>query len=177
MPARRIGQTATFFPEIRRAVMCSSGVSISISSSARPFVASYVRSSVSSFTSLPRHLRRRRDVAEQAELVLNEGCVTSVTVGVRGGWQLERSMYLRALSAEGRKGAHAGIQRPSRAGAALRAASAARSALASSAATMIRPTSRTSSSLNPRIVTAGRSDPYAGCDGRWPLVGQEWCSG
>ena len=50
-PARRIGQMATFFPEIRVAVMCSSGVSISTSSSARLFVASYVRSRVSSLTS------------------------------------------------------------------------------------------------------------------------------
>ena len=40
IPARRIGQTATFLPEIRRAAMCSSGVSISTSSSARSFVAS-----------------------------------------------------------------------------------------------------------------------------------------
>jgi hypothetical protein len=40
MPARRIGQTATFFPEIRRADVHSSGVSISTSSCARSFVAS-----------------------------------------------------------------------------------------------------------------------------------------
>src|SRR5574338_186882 len=50
-PARRMGQTATFLPEIRRAVVRSSGVSISISSSARSFVASYVSRSVSSLTS------------------------------------------------------------------------------------------------------------------------------
>ena len=40
MPARRIGQTATFFPEMRCAVIASSGVSISASSVAKSFVAS-----------------------------------------------------------------------------------------------------------------------------------------
>src|SRR5215211_4751491 len=50
-PARRIGQTATFLPEIRWTVIRSSGVSISTSSVASSFVASYVRSRVSSFTS------------------------------------------------------------------------------------------------------------------------------
>jgi hypothetical protein len=39
-PARRIGQIATFLPEMRVAVIRSSGVSISTCSSARPFVAS-----------------------------------------------------------------------------------------------------------------------------------------
>src|ERR671918_2865706 len=51
MPARRIGHTATFFPEIRGTVVRSSGVSISTSSVASSFVASYVRRSVTSFTS------------------------------------------------------------------------------------------------------------------------------
>ena len=43
IPARRIGQTATFFPEIRSTVVRSSGVEISTSSVARSFVASYVQ--------------------------------------------------------------------------------------------------------------------------------------
>ena len=51
MPARRIGQTATFLPEMRCALIRSSGVSISICSSASVFVASYVSSNVSSLTS------------------------------------------------------------------------------------------------------------------------------
>src|ERR671919_476201 len=50
-PARRIGQTATFLPEMRGTVVRSSGVEISTSSVASSFVASYVRSRVSSFTS------------------------------------------------------------------------------------------------------------------------------
>ena len=40
IPARRIGQTATFFPEMRRTVVRSSGVSTSTVSVARSFVAS-----------------------------------------------------------------------------------------------------------------------------------------
>ena len=51
-PARKTGQIATFFPEIRCAVMVSSGVSISAPSVGMSFVASYVRSSVISFASL-----------------------------------------------------------------------------------------------------------------------------
>ena len=51
-PARRTGHTATFLPEIRCAVIGSSGVSISDGSVGMSFVASYVRSSVTSFTSL-----------------------------------------------------------------------------------------------------------------------------
>jgi hypothetical protein len=52
IPARSTGQTATFLPEIRCAVIRSSGVSISASSVAMSFVASYVSSSVISFASL-----------------------------------------------------------------------------------------------------------------------------
>ncbi len=51
-PARSTGQTATFLPWIRCAVMRSSGVSISWSSVGKSFVASYVSSSVISFASL-----------------------------------------------------------------------------------------------------------------------------
>ena len=51
MPARSTGQTATFLPLIRCAVILSSGVSISCGSVGMSFVASYVSSSVSSFTS------------------------------------------------------------------------------------------------------------------------------
>ncbi len=40
IPARRIGQIATFFPEIRWTIVRSSGVEISISSVARSLVAS-----------------------------------------------------------------------------------------------------------------------------------------
>ena len=80
IPARRIGQTATFLPEIRRAVVRSSGVSISTSSSAsvlRRLVREEQRQLVDE---LPEHLRRRGDVAQQAELVLDERVATSVTV-------------------------------------------------------------------------------------------------
>ncbi len=51
-PARRTGQTATFLPEMRCAVIRSSGVSISWSSVGKSFVASYVNNSVISFSSL-----------------------------------------------------------------------------------------------------------------------------
>jgi hypothetical protein len=40
MPARRIGQTATFFPEMRSAEVHCSGVSMSTVSVASSFVAS-----------------------------------------------------------------------------------------------------------------------------------------
>ena len=43
MPARRIGQTATFFPGIRSAIVLSSGVSTSTSSTPISLVASGVR--------------------------------------------------------------------------------------------------------------------------------------
>ena len=52
MPARSTGHTATFLPEMRCAVIRSSGVSISASSVGMSFVASYVRSSVISLASL-----------------------------------------------------------------------------------------------------------------------------
>ena len=74
-PARRIGQTATFLPEIRRALIRSSGVSISTSSSAsvlRRLVGQEQRQLVDELTE---HLRRRRDVAQQAELVPDERVV------------------------------------------------------------------------------------------------------
>ena len=51
-PARKTGQTATFFPEMRGTVARSSGVSTSTASIGKSFVASYVSSSVTSSTSL-----------------------------------------------------------------------------------------------------------------------------
>ena len=123
-PARRIGQIATFLPEMRRAVVCSSGVSISTSSSARSFVASYVRSSVSSFDELPEHLRRRRHVAQEAELVLDER-VAHLGDAARRGRGDERSRTGLSLLAVGevrRVAAEAGIERALSHSASLRAA-------------------------------------------------------
>ena len=73
MPARRIGQTATFLPEMRGTVVRSSGVETSTSSVARSFVASYVSRSVSSLTSRRKSAVDVDCVAEQAELVEREG--------------------------------------------------------------------------------------------------------
>ena len=72
IPARRIGQTATFFPEIRRAAVASSGVSIIdalVREILRRLVGEQERELVDE---LPEHLRRRRHVAKQAELVRDE---------------------------------------------------------------------------------------------------------
>ena len=79
IPARKTGHTATFFPEIRCAVIPSSGVSISASSVGKSFVASYVSSSVTSLTSFRKWtvgvaLSRRYE-----SLCWTSGCVTSVT--------------------------------------------------------------------------------------------------
>ena len=78
-PARRIGQTATFFPEMRGIGVTSSGVSMSTCSIGKSFVASYVRSSVTSSTSLRKwtvgvSLSRRYE-----SLCWTSGCVTSIT--------------------------------------------------------------------------------------------------
>ncbi len=79
MPARRIGQTATFLPEMRGTEALSSGVEISTCSVARLFVASYVSSSVSSLT------RRRKSAVEvltsrsRPSLCCASGWLTSVT--------------------------------------------------------------------------------------------------
>jgi hypothetical protein len=51
MPARSTGQTASFFPDTRSTSVHSSGVSTLTVSVGRSFVASYVRSEVSSLTS------------------------------------------------------------------------------------------------------------------------------
>src|ERR671932_66027 len=85
-PARRIGQTATFLPEIRGKRPTSSGVSTSTSSVGRSLVASYVRRSVTSLTSLRKwtvgvFLSRRYD-----SLCWISGCLTSVTG--TSGWTL-----------------------------------------------------------------------------------------
>ena len=82
IPARSTGQTATFLPEIRCAGMRSSGVSISTVSVGMSFVASYVRSRVSSFASLRKwtvgvSLSRRYE-----SLCCTSGCVTTVTPAV-----------------------------------------------------------------------------------------------
>src|SRR5829696_4093564 len=98
-PARRIGQTATFLPEMRGTGATSSGVSISTSSVGRSFVASYVRSSVTSSTSLRKctvgvFRSRRYDT-----LCWTSGCMTWMTgtTGLRD---------VRGVPAE------AGVQRP-----------------------------------------------------------------
>src|SRR3954454_6466300 len=122
-PARRIGQTATFFPEMRGIGATSSGVSMSTCSVGRSFVASYVRSSVTSSTSLRKctvgvSLSRRYD-----SLCWTSGCVTSITgmacatltrvktIGVLGGitWHSAAEYYrlLNAIVGERTNGEHA----------------------------------------------------------------------
>src|SRR5215211_7321010 len=101
-PARRIGQTATFFPEIRGTGATSSGVSIGTSSVGRSFVASYVRSSVTSSTSFRKwtvgvSLSRRYET-----LCWTSGCVTWMT-------GISPPTKLRDV---GRVAAEAGVERP-----------------------------------------------------------------
>ena len=81
-PARRIGQTATFLPLIRRAPMRSSGVSIStglVGQGLRRLVGEEQRQLVDELAEL---LRRRRDVAQEAELVPNERVIDLDDVAV-----------------------------------------------------------------------------------------------
>src|SRR5215216_6612467 len=99
IPARSTGHTATFFPAIRGTGASSSGVSIMTSSVGNSFVASYVRSSVTSSTSLRKctvgvFRSRRYDT-----LCWTSGCMTWMTgtTGLRG---------VRGVPAE------AGVQRP-----------------------------------------------------------------
>src|SRR4051794_23172651 len=104
-PARRIGQTATFLPEIRWTVVRSSGVSISISSVARPFVASYVRRSVTSSTSW-----RKRCVGVESSRSIPSLCWTS-------GWSTTTTALCAAVvrvsgSFIGRVAAETRVQRP-----------------------------------------------------------------
>src|SRR5690349_22672549 len=122
-PARRIGQTATFLPLMRGKRPTSSGVSTSTSSVGMSFVASYVRSSVTSSTSLRKwtvgvSLSRRYE-----SLCWTSGCVTSITgiacatvssvrtIGVLGGitWHSAAEYYrlLNSLVAERTNGEHA----------------------------------------------------------------------
>src|SRR4051794_3230644 len=103
-PARRIGQTATFLPEIRWTVVRSSGVSISISSVARPFVASYVRRRVTSSTSW-----RKRCVGVESSRSIPSLCWTS-------GWSTTTTALFAAAvrvsgSFIGRVAAETGVQR------------------------------------------------------------------
>ena len=75
------------FPEMRRAVVRSSGVSISISSSARSFVASYVKRSVSSFTSWRNICVVVVASRSNPSLCWTRGWVTSVTWPVAEAWR------------------------------------------------------------------------------------------
>ena len=72
MPARRIGQIATFFPEIRRAVVVLErglDLDLLVGEVLRRLVRQEQRQLVDE---LAEHLRRRRDVPQQPELVLDE---------------------------------------------------------------------------------------------------------
>ena len=154
MPARRIGQTATFLPEIRRAVVRSSGVSISTSSSARSFVASYVSSSVSSLTSWRNICVVVVTSRSRPSLCWTSGCVTSVTRPVDASRSVLVSTSSPSFRRRGRptcRGRAGGVRRARRSA----RGSATTSASLASASHMIRPTSRKSSSSKPRIVIAG----------------------
>ena len=72
MPARRIGQTATFLPEMRRARHALErrlDLDLLVGEVLRRLVGEQQRQLVDE---LAEHLRRRRDVAQQPELVLDE---------------------------------------------------------------------------------------------------------
>src|SRR5436190_1308370 len=115
-PARRTGHTATFFPEMRSAVMRSSGVSISTSSVGISFVASYVSRSVSSFTSLRKwtvgvSLSRRYE-----SLCWTSGCLTWIRRPVPTVWLtaaiLPRARCRAGLRDVGGEAAEARVERP-----------------------------------------------------------------
>src|SRR5829696_9249850 len=78
IPARSTGQTATFFPEMRCTVVRSSGVSISTSSVGKSFVASYVRSSVTSFAILRKCTVGVSFSRKYESLCWTSGCSTTI---------------------------------------------------------------------------------------------------
>src|SRR5918995_5752038 len=78
IPARSTGQTATFFPEMRCTVVRSSGVSMSTSSVGKSFVASYVRSSVTSFAILRKCTVGVSFSRRYESLCWTSGCSTTI---------------------------------------------------------------------------------------------------
>src|SRR5215216_7431646 len=99
-PARRTGQTASFFPDTRSTSVHSSGVSTRTVSVARSFVASYVSSAVSSRT-----IRRKSPVEVRLSRRYESLCRTS-------GWSTWTTVDTLKLTGDavGRVAAEPGVE-------------------------------------------------------------------
>ena len=150
---------ATFFPEIRgrrRLLERRLDLDLLVGEALRRLVRQEQRQLVDE---LPEHLRRRRHVAQQPELVPDERVLHLGDVVQRGAPAVDGLLAIPLSPSRSRRGrsgtrgsrdtAGGGRRAPARC-----AASASTSASSASASTTMRPTSRKSSSSNPRIVAA-----------------------
>ena len=150
-PARRIGHTATFFPEMRSTSASSFGVVTRTVSVGSSFVASYVRSSVSSLTSWRNIWVFVCSSRSRPSLCADERMLDRDELrGGRRGPRHRPHVLERGEPAEPRVERARLAEREAARPQCLEAGFG-----AESASTMMLATSRRSASSNPRIVTAG----------------------